>query len=110
MSLSVTYRAEDKAGNITTKRVMVYLVDTTGEECETGKVRFISEEYLDTLAENSIWRTKEYAQKLAKALNNKKTGEEYKSNANSKSIWNKTGAKARQRRLGACTGSMEIYA
>ncbi len=77
MSLSVTYRAEDKAGNITTKRVMVYLVDTTGEECETGKVRFISEEYLDTLAENSIWRTKEYAQKLAKALNNKKTGEEY---------------------------------
>lgn len=77
MSLTVTYRAEDKVGNITIKRVTVYLVDTTGKEYDTGKVRFISAEYINTLAENSIWRTEKYAQKLAKVLKNKKTGEEY---------------------------------
>ena len=77
MSLTVTYRAEDKVGNITTKQVTVYLVDTAGKEYDTGKVRFISAEYIDTLAENSIWRTEKYAQKLEKVLKNKKTGEEY---------------------------------
>lgn len=77
MSLTVTYRAEDKVGNITTKQVTVYLVDTAGKEYDTGKVRFISAEYIDTLAENSIWRTEKYAQKLEKVLKNQKTGEEY---------------------------------
>lgn len=77
MSLTVTYRAEDKVGNVTTKRVQVYLVDTAAKGCDTGTVRFISERYLDTLAEDSVWRSGAYADTLARVLGNRKTGEEY---------------------------------
>lgn len=77
MNLTVTYRAQDAVGNVTVKMVRIYLADTLGEERDMGKVRFISAEYADTLAENSIWRTGEHAKKLASALSNKKTGEEY---------------------------------
>ena len=77
MSLSVTYRAKDSAGNVTVKRITVYLVDTAGKEYNSGNVRFISKEHLGTLAENSIWRTKKYADKLAEAFSNKKIKEEY---------------------------------
>lgn len=77
MSLTITYCARDAAGNVTKKKVHVYLVDTSGEEYNTGSVRFISPEHMDTLAENSVWRTGEYAKKLAWVLGNKKTEEEY---------------------------------
>ncbi|MBO5372910.1 MAG: S8 family serine peptidase [Lachnospiraceae bacterium] len=77
ISFSITYRAEDAAGNVTTKLVHVYLVDTTGEPVNTGEVRFISAEHIDTLAADSIWRTGEYATKLAEVLGNDKTGVEY---------------------------------
>lgn len=77
MNLTITYRAQDAAGNVSTKMVRIHLADTSGEEYDIGKVRFISAEYADTLAENSIWRTGEHAKKLASVLSNKKTGEEY---------------------------------
>lgn len=77
MAMTITYRAEDKVGNVTTKMVTVYLVDTTAQEYDSGNVRFISAEYADTLSEKSIWRTGEYAATLAEVLGNSKTGEEY---------------------------------
>ena len=77
MSLTLTYRAEDNTGNTTEKMIRVYLVDTSGKIYDTGKVRFISEKYADTLAADSVWRSGAYADKLAKVLGNKKTGEEY---------------------------------
>ncbi len=77
MSITITYRAEDAVGNVTTKTIRVHLADISGKKYETGQVRFISEEHIDTLAENSIWRTGKYAEKLAETLGNKKTGEEY---------------------------------
>lgn len=77
MMLTITYRASDQVGNVTTKMVHIYLVDTAGTEEKPGKVRFISRKYADTIGEDSIWRTDAYADKLAKVLNNKKTGEEY---------------------------------
>ncbi len=77
MSMTITYRAEDAAGNVTTKMVRVHLADTSGTEYDTGSVRFISKEHIDTLAENSIWRTGRYAEKLKRTLDNQKTGEEY---------------------------------
>lgn len=77
MGLTLTYRAEDKAENVTEKMIHVYLADTSPKQCNTGKVRFISEKYLDTLAADSVWRSGTYAETLAKALGNHKTGEEY---------------------------------
>ena len=77
MSLTVTYRAKDAAGNISTRMVRVYLVDTSPKEYDTGRVRFISEKYVDTLAADSVWRTGAYAETLAYALGNQKKGEEY---------------------------------
>ncbi len=77
MSMTITYRAEDAVGNVTTKTITVHLADTSGKEYNTGYVRFISKEHMDTLAENSIWRTGKYAKKLEETLGNKKTGEEY---------------------------------
>lgn len=77
MAMSITYHAEDAVGNVTEKMVMVHLADTTPQPYEPGYVRFISKEYEDTLEENSIWRSGEYAETLAQVLNNSKTGEEY---------------------------------
>lgn len=77
MSVTITYRAKDAAGNVSTKRICVYLADTSGEERDTGRARFISAEHADTLAENSVWRTGEHARKLERALSNKKKGEKY---------------------------------
>lgn len=77
MAMSITYHAEDAVGNVTEKMVMVHLADTTPQPYEPGYVRFISKEHEDTLEENSIWRSGEYAETLAEVLNNSKTGEEY---------------------------------
>lgn len=77
ISMTITYRAEDSVGNVTTKTVEVYLVDTTAEKYDAGEVRFISKGYADTLSENSIWRTGDYAAKLSEVLGNSKSGEEY---------------------------------
>lgn len=77
VAMTITYRAEDAVGNETTKMVTVHLVDTSAKEYDKGMVRFISEKHIDTLSEKSIWRTGEYATKLAKVLGNSKTGEEY---------------------------------
>ena len=57
--------------------VTVHLADTFPRKCESGNVRFISQEHVDTLSENSVWRTEEYASILKRTLNNHKTGEEY---------------------------------
>ncbi len=78
-SLTVTYRAKDRVGNVTTKMVRVYFADTSGKQKNGGSVRFISKEYADTLAKNSIWRTGDYAKKLERTLSNQKTKEEYTS-------------------------------
>lgn len=77
MSLTITYQAKDQAGSVTEETVRVFLVDTSQKSYDAGTVRFISEEYLDTLKENSIWRTGAFARKLKTALSNQKAGEEY---------------------------------
>ncbi len=77
MNFTLTFRAKDAAGNISMKMVHVYLVDTSQKEQETGKVRFISGKYADTLVQDSVWRSGTYAKTLAYVLGNKKTGEEY---------------------------------
>ena len=77
MSMTITYYARDAVGNETKKMVTVHLADTFPRKCESGNVRFISQEHVDTLSENSVWRTEEYASILKRTLNNHKTGEEY---------------------------------
>lgn len=77
MALTITYCAEDSAGNMARKMVTVHLVDTIPKNYDNGSVRFISQKHIDTLAEDSIWRTGEYATLLAEVLGNRKTGEEY---------------------------------
>lgn len=79
MGLTVTFQVKDRAGNITEKMVTIYLADTAGKALDTGTVRFISEEYIDTLAEDSVWRDGAYADALQRALHNQKSGEEYTS-------------------------------
>ncbi len=76
-SVTVNYRAIDTAGNITDKRVTVHIVDTTAEEADTERVRFISKKHLNTLDENSIWRVDaEYSAQLQAVLNNRKKNTE----------------------------------
>ncbi|MDE6904667.1 MAG: S8 family serine peptidase [Lachnospiraceae bacterium] len=77
MSLTITYCARDTVGNETRKMVTVHLVDISPRDYKKGKVRFISQEHIDTLPENSLWRTQEYAAVLKRTLNNHKTGEVY---------------------------------
>lgn len=77
MSMTITYCAKDAVGNSTTKMVTVYLVDTDAREYDSGCVRFISKQYMDTLSENSVWRTGDYAALLSTVLSNEKSGEVY---------------------------------
>lgn len=77
ISMTLTYCAKDNVGNETRKMVTVHLVDTAAKDYKTGTVRFISKEHMDTLSENSVWRTEEYAAVLNSVLKNRKTGEEY---------------------------------
>lgn len=73
--ISVTYRARDSVGNVTTKMVMVHIIDTHYDRFyePEAKVRFISEKYLNTLNENSVWvKNPEYKAALADALSYKR--------------------------------------
>lgn len=58
-SITETYLAQDRAGNITRRQVTVYIVDSSTGRIDAGEdndIRFISREYIDTLGENSVWR------------------------------------------------------
>lgn len=81
--ISVTYRAEDAAGNVTKKMIRVHIIDGNdtvidghdiGTDPDAGKVRFISEKYLDTLDENSVWvKNDEYKAELAEVVSYKRS-------------------------------------
>ena len=109
--ISVTYRAEDEAGNVTKKRILVHIVDghdtvadgyDLGRERDAGKVRFISKKYLDTLDENSVWALNdEYSAALADAVSYERTnpkqsdpapllGDDYTVDIPGTGDWNKT--------------------
>lgn len=82
-TVSVTYQATDSAGNVTRKRINVHVIDTTPQDVKEGKVRFISNKYLDKseadggLAADSVWNTRsDYHDLLAAVLSNEKTGVE----------------------------------
>ena len=82
-TVSVTYQATDSAGNVTRKRINVHVIDTTPQDVKEGKVRFISNKYLDKseadggLAADSVWNTRsDYHDLLATVLSNEKTGVE----------------------------------
>ena len=82
-TVSVTYQATDSAGNVTRKRINVHVIDTTPQDVKEGKVRFISNKYLDKseadggLAADSVWNTRsDYHDLLAAVLSNAKTGVE----------------------------------
>lgn len=84
--ISVIYRAEDEAGNVTKKRILVHVVDghdtvadgyDLGKEADAGKVRFISKKYLDTLDGNSVWvRNDDYVAALADAVSYERSNPE----------------------------------
>lgn len=67
---TITYYAKDAVGNISRKQVTVYLVDTTSQQMEDKEktFRFISEKYLDTITQDSIWQKEENYRQLEKAL------------------------------------------
>lgn len=72
-SLTETYLVKDCAGNITRKQITVYLVDTApGDASDVSNdstIRFVSEAYLDTFSENSVWKKEDtYRQKLCSVL------------------------------------------
>lgn len=58
-SVTITYQAVDAGGNRTRKQIGVYLADTRARPVDTTqtRLRFISGEYRNTLAEDSRWRT-----------------------------------------------------
>ena len=63
-------QARDSIGNVTEAQVICTIVDSSGTYLgKTKKVRFISEEYLDTLKEDSIWnRDQQYRILLEEVL------------------------------------------
>ncbi len=67
---TITYYAKDAAGNVSRKQVTVYLVDTTSQQVKDKEktFRFISEKYLDTITQDSIWRREENYRQLEEAL------------------------------------------
>ena len=67
---TITYYAKDAVGNVSRKQVIVYLVDTTSQQVEDKEktFRFISEKYLDTITQDSIWRREENYRQLEEAL------------------------------------------
>lgn len=89
-AVSIWYQVTDKAGNVTKKRVMVEIVDTSIGYRVPGwdeSIRFVSKKYynltndgmegaVDTFPETSKWVSDpEYAAILTKALNNKRVDE-----------------------------------
>lgn len=67
---TITYYAKDAVGNVSRKQVTVYLVDTTSQQVEDKEktFRFISEKYLDTITQDSVWRREENYRQLEEAL------------------------------------------
>ena len=62
-----TYRATDSVGNVVEKTITVYIVEPdTREEDTISGVRFISDKYLYTLDDTSIWKTNPEYNKLLK--------------------------------------------
>lgn len=62
--IEIEYAVEDSYGNLVTEKSVLHLYalyDNAYDKSleETGYIRFISEDYLDTLDEESIWRTTE---------------------------------------------------
>lgn len=102
--VSITYEVVDAAGNHTKKMVDVHIVDPDGKNLlkAKGKIRFISSKYMDTLKEDSVWRTEEeYQNLLNEALSYKRTnpdtsetlpifGDAYKQDIEGTGTWNKT--------------------
>lgn len=69
----VTYACENSQNNQTTQTGWVYILDKEGIEItnpsmDTVYVRFISAKYLDTLDENSIWKSEVYYEILMDSL------------------------------------------
>lgn len=87
-SVTVNYRAIDTAGNITNQMITVHIVDTAGIKEDKGRVRFISEKYIDTLEDDSIWvKDPEYRAKLQSVLaNHKENVERYQSTVLGESV------------------------
>lgn len=80
-SVSVTFRAMDSVGNITTTMVMVHLVDTTPQIIDKGHVRFIDEKYYRLpeeeggLPADSVWLTDpEYVEVIERTFENQRNG------------------------------------
>ena len=92
METEITYQATDSFGNIVTKTITVYVVDTTVEESPNKKyIRFISSRFYKDeagnllnpekggLELNSVWRDNaNYSSLLESALSNTRVNEEYK--------------------------------
>ncbi len=76
-SVSITIQAGDSDGCVTQKRIRLNITDTTAKEAPQMQVRFVNEEYLDTVAENSVWKQRdEYLELLQKTVaENKKAGQ-----------------------------------
>lgn len=74
--VSITYEAVDAAGNHTKRMVDVHIIDPDAKNMlkAKGDIRFISSKYLDTLREDSVWRTEEeYQNLLNETLSYKRT-------------------------------------
>lgn len=67
---TITYYAKDAVGNVSRKQVTVYLVDTTSQQVEDKEktFRFISEKYLDTITQDSIWRRERKLQTVRRGI------------------------------------------
>lgn len=75
--LDVLYSVQDSAGNQVEKSAILYVYamyetieSTTSIVGNTGYVRFISEDYIDTLEENSVWRQSDNWNYLLSVLKN----------------------------------------
>lgn len=87
-SVTINYQAKDTAGNVTNRMVTVNIIDTSAKKSHKGQVRFISEKYLGTLSEDSIWKMdSEYYDGLTAVLaNHRENTETYTEQAFGKTV------------------------
>ena len=72
----ITYSITNRSNKTTTKKVIVHIIETISDMEHPGTIRFINNLYLDTLDENSKWRTDAVlSEKLKKSLEKKDESE-----------------------------------
>lgn len=72
----ITYKVTNRSHKTTTKKVKIYIIDTITDLSTPYDIRFISSEFINTVNENSKWRTNSQLNQFLSSSMKKDTKEE----------------------------------